>query len=83
MKTVISGNHAIEISDISLTAKEVIRYDGQLVSSKHSMTGSTHVFSATEDNEDVQYEIQLGMRWHGFSAYAVVRRNGKIIFTDR
>lgn len=83
MKTITYGNHTIEVSEMSMTAKEVIRYDGHVVSSKRSMTGSTHLFSVKEETEDVQYEVQVGMRWHGFSAYSIVRRNGKVIYTDR
>jgi hypothetical protein len=83
MKTVMCGEHKIEIQDTSLTAKEVIRYDGKVVSSAHSMSGSTHIFSVREGNDDVQYEVEIGGRWHGFTAWAVVRRNGKVIFTDR
>jgi len=83
MKTVMCGEHKIEIKDMSLTTKEVIRYDGKVVSSTHSMTGSTHIFSVREGADDVQYDVELGLRWHGFSGWAVVRRNGKVIYTDR
>lgn len=83
MKTISYDGHKIEISSMSLTAKEVIKYDGAVVSEKRSIAGATHIFSVSENNEDIQYEIEIGTRWHMFSAWAIVRRNGIVIFTDR
>ena len=83
MKTIVYNGHTIQLPGQSLTGKEEIKYDGRVVSSKHTMFGGTHVFSIKEDEEDVNYEVEIGTRWHGFSCWYVVRRNGKIIYTDR
>lgn len=80
MKTIITNGHKIEIKG---WGKEKIYYDGNEVSSKWSTTGGTHIFEVNENNEQVQYEVSFGTRWHGFSYWVEVRRNGKIIFTDR
>ncbi len=36
-----------------------------------------------EDGEDTQYEVELGTRWRLFTSWAIVRRNGKVIYTER
>jgi len=83
MRTVVHDGHRIEIPGMSLSAKEEVRYDGEVVSSKRSLTGATHVFAVKENGEEVQYEVEIGTRWHGFSAWCTVRRNGRVIFSDR
>ena len=80
MKTILSDGHKIEIKG---WGKEKVYYDGRLVSSKLSMTGATHVFTVNEEGQEVQYEVSLGTRWHGLSYWVEVRKNGKIIYTDR
>jgi hypothetical protein len=63
--------------------REDVRYDGQLVSSKHSILGATHEFEVDEGGEPVTYEVRLGMRWHGLAGWAHLKRNGELLFTDR
>ena len=83
MKTITYDGHKIEVSGMSLTAMEEVLYDGATVSKKRSVTGSTHIFNVKENEEEIQYEVEIGTKWHGFSAWTTVRRNGKIIFSDR
>jgi hypothetical protein len=83
VKTIAINGHKLEISSTSLTAKEVIKYDGNIVSDKRSVSGATHIFNVKENDEDVQYEVEIGFRWHMCSAWATVRRNGVVIFSDR
>jgi hypothetical protein len=83
MKTVIANGHKIEIKGMGLTGVEKVFYDGYEVSSKFSMSGSTHVFTVTENGESIQYETRIGMQWHGLSWWCEVRRKGEIIYTDR
>jgi hypothetical protein len=83
MKTIVYNGHQIQLPGASLTGKEEVKYDGKVVSSKHTVFGGTHVFRVKEDGEDVDYEVEIGTRWHGFSQWYVVRRNGKVIYTDR
>ena len=81
MKTIVHGEHRIEISGASLTGKEEVRYDGKVMSSKYSLSGATHVFQVCEDGQDVVYEVELGARLFGH--YTTVRRDGKLLYTDR
>ena len=83
MKTITCNSHKIEISGANITGKERVLYDGKEVSSKHSLTGSTHIFRVNEDGEDVQYEVEISLRWHGLNAWTIVRRKGEIVFSDR
>lgn len=83
MKVIVHNGHQIQLPGMSLTGKEEVKYDGKVVSSKHTIFGGTHVFRVKEDGEDVDYEIEIGTRWHGLSCWYVVRRNGKVIYTDR
>ena len=83
MKTIIYDGHKIEVSSMSITAKEEIKYDGKVVSSKRSITGSTHIFNVIENEDNIQYEVEIGTRWHGCSSWNTVRRNGMVIFSDR
>ena len=80
IKTVVFKGHKIEIEGFG---KEKVFYDGKEVSSKWSMTGATHIFRVIEDEEEVQYEVMIGTRWHGLSFWCEVRRKAEIIFTDR
>ncbi len=80
MKTIISNGHRVEIKG---WGKERIYYDGQEMSGKWSMMGSSHVFRVQEDGQEVQYEVAIGIRWHGCSYWVEVRRSGELIYTDR
>ena len=82
VKTITYDGHKIEVS-ISIFAKEEIKYDGKVMSSKYSVTGSTHIFNVIENDDNIQYEVESGIRWHGFSLWNTVRRNGMVIFSDR
>ena len=83
MKTVFHQGHKIEVPGMSLMGREKVLYDGREVSSKVSMTGATHVFRVIENGEEVQYEVEIGTRWHGFTSWATIRRNGVLIYSDR
>jgi hypothetical protein len=81
---VISHNgQTIEIRVSSLTGKETVLYNGNEVSSKFSVMGTVHIFRTIESKEDVQYEVEIGSRWHGMSHWTIVRRNWQIIYTDK
>jgi hypothetical protein len=80
MRTITYGNHAIQITG---GFKDEVRYDGQVVSSRATWSGGTHIFSVKEDGEDVQYEVEYRTRWLGFGSWATVRRNGRVIFSDK
>ena len=60
MRTIVYNEHQIQLPGMSLTGKEEVKYDGRVVSSKHTMFGGTHVFKVKEDGEDVDYEVDIG-----------------------
>jgi hypothetical protein len=73
------GSHRIEMK--SGFFSDTVNYDGREVS---SIVGSgdktTHVFTVSEDGEEAQYAIVMGMK--ALTWWCEVRRNGKIIFVD-
>jgi len=78
MKTIVYNAHQIQITN---GLKEQVKYDGTVVWSGHTWAGGTHVFRVKEDGEDVDYEVEQGTRF--FFVWTVVRRNGRVIYTDR
>ncbi len=69
------SGHLISISSSKITGQEVVTYDGQTVSEKRSLLYvSPHSFWATEEGEEVIYEVNILAGWfeHGY----IVRRNG-------
>ncbi|MBI3502263.1 MAG: hypothetical protein HY063_10765 [Bacteroidetes bacterium] len=76
------NNNTIEIEN-SLTGKETIKHNGKEVSSKRTMMGGIHIFKVNEDNEEVQYEVDIKSRWHGFGHYVTIRRKGELIFSNK
>ena len=80
MQTIIHNGHKIEIIG---WWKERVYYDGNEVSGKWSIMGSTHVFRVKENGTDIQYEVTLNIRWHGCTFWTEVRREGIIIYTNR
>src|SRR3989304_58574 len=68
--------------DIIAYGTRKIFYDGKLISSKKSIYGSTHIFTVIENGENVQYEIRVGLKWHGLQEKINIRRNGRIIYSD-
>lgn len=83
MRTVVHNGHTIEIPGMTATGREDVRYNGELVSSKYSILGARHEFEVQEDGAAVSYEVKLGMRWHGLTGWAYLKRNGELLFTDR
>ena len=85
MKTIVYNEHQIQLPEMNLTTKrkKKVKYGGKVVSSKHSIFGRPHVFIVKEDGEYVDYEVEIGMRGCILGLWYVVRRNGKVIYTDR
>ena len=70
-------HHRIDITN-SWLGDEKIYYDGDLVSRRTSVFGSTHEFWVRENNEQVRYLIHISFRWPfriGFDIY----REGKAL----
>lgn len=82
MKTIIQNGHRIDAPGSTITGLEVIRYDGEIVSTKRSILGATHSFERTEDGEEAYYLVKIGTRWHGFGATCTIYRNQELLFTD-
>lgn len=76
------NNNTIEISN-TFTGKEIIKYNSKEISVKRTIAGGIHLFEAKENNETVNYEVELKIRWHGFGYYVNVRRNGVLIFSNK
>lgn len=83
MRIVKHNGHTIQIPGMTLTGREDVCYDGEVVSSKHSILGALHTFEVEEEGQQVTYEVKLGMRWHGCAGWASLTRNGELLFTDR
>ncbi len=82
-RTIVHNGHRIEFRNQSLTGKETVLYDGNIVSQKSTIGGTIHLFKVTEESEEVNYEVEVNLKWHGLGATTTVRRNGIVIFTDR
>ena len=83
MRTVIHNDHTIRIPGMTVTGIENVFYNGEVVSSKRSILGARHEFEVEEDGQPVTYEVKLGMRWHGLTGWAYLKRDGKLLFTDK
>ena len=74
--------HRIVVKNSTWTGLEQVFYDSRKVSRKRTWSGGTHLFTATENGEEVFYEVEI--RWKPLlSVSTTIRRNGIIIFTDR
>lgn len=77
MKTLFHDGHKIEVK---LWGTEKVFYDGKQMTSMFTWFGGTHCFKVSENNEEVDYEVEI------FSFPRVgmkVRRNGILIFSDK
>lgn len=81
MKTIYYEDNKIEVSEQSWTGKEFVRYNGEIVSQKRTLTGGTHMFRVKEKGQMVSYEVEISMGL--MTAKSTVRRDGVIIFSDR
>ena len=82
MKTIIHNGHRIDAPGSTVTGLEIVRYDGEVVSSKRSILGARHSFEAVENGESVRYDVNIGTRWHGFGATCAIYRNEELLFSD-
>lgn len=81
-KIIHSGKNKIELKN-NLLGKETILYNDKEVSTKSSVGGAIHTFKAEEDGDDVVYEVEYALRWHGGGFYNVIRRNGILFYSDK
>ena len=76
--TVQVNGHQIEIFLSAWSGKEVIKYDGNIVSERRNLQtfSSIHSFKAQEESEEIVYEVQSfsGIINQGYA----IRRNGII-----
>ncbi|MGD9395994.1 MAG: zinc ribbon domain-containing protein [Candidatus Thorarchaeota archaeon] len=78
--TILINGHQIEAEN-TWSAKEIVRYDGQVVSERRSFWGGSHFFQAREDGSLVNYEVTFTPSLMDRIAI-VIRRNGTIIFSS-
>lgn len=77
--TVYSGKHQIVVEYSNWTSKHWVAYDGKKVSEKFGLIRGTHIFQVIENNETIQYEVNIGVGWRGHKIS--VKRNGILIFS--
>ncbi|HEX7181506.1 MAG TPA: hypothetical protein VF756_06655 [Thermoanaerobaculia bacterium] len=77
MKTQVTtpDGHTIGLSSSLITGREVVTYDGQVVSKKTTtLYLSPHSFQVTEGGAQATYEVNFIAGWFGHGY--IVRRNG-------
>ena len=78
--TILINGHQIEAEN-TWSAKEIVRYDGRVVSERRSFWGGSHFFQAQEDGDLANYEVTFTPSFMDRIAI-VIRRNGAIIFSS-
>ena len=82
MRILVVNGNKIEIDLLSVfSGTETIYYNGEVVSQKKSIMGSTHTFSVNEDGQDVTYEIKVGLGLP-IRSTVVITRNGDLLYSD-
>jgi len=64
---VFAGDNEISVHNNFWNGVETVRYNGEEVSSKFSWFGATHRFSAEEDGQVVDYDVEVGFTLNGVS----------------
>ena len=59
-----------------------VYYDGKLVSLEQEIAGALYSFKVTEKNKRVQYDVEIKLRFLFLGISAIIRRDGKIVYTD-
>ena len=77
--TIIFNGHQIEVEN-TWSAKEIVRYDGRVVSERRSIWGGSHFFQVHEDGYLINYEVTFNLLFLE-GLVVVIRRNGVIIFS--
>ncbi|MCB0635805.1 MAG: hypothetical protein KDC54_04280 [Lewinella sp.] len=75
--TLYHNGHEIAVHN-SWKGQETVYYDGQMMASAYSVMGKLHEFSVREADEEVTYQVQLGL--HHLGVRANVWRNGSPLF---
>jgi hypothetical protein len=78
--TILINGHQIEVEN-TWSAKEIVRYDGRVVSERRSIWGGSHFFQVHEDGNLIQYEVTFNPSFLE-RITIVIRRNGAIIFSS-
>ncbi len=78
--TILINGHQIEVEN-TWSAKEIVRYDGRVVSERRSIWGGSHFFQVQEDGHLVNYEVTFNPTFIERVAI-VIRRDGNIIFSS-
>lgn len=78
--TILINGHQLEVEN-TWSAKEIVRYDGRVVSERRSFWGGSHFFRVEEDGHLVNYEVTFNPTFIERIAI-VIRRNGSVIFSS-
>ncbi|MEW8389519.1 MAG: hypothetical protein AB2660_18540 [Candidatus Thiodiazotropha sp.] len=72
------NDHKIDVG--RFFGKESIKYDGVVQSEKRAAVGTGHRFTVCEDNKEVTYIINIGLKpWYSCCPTLKVKRNGATI----
>ena len=78
--TILVNGHQIEAEN-TWSAKEIVRYDGRVVSERRTLWGSSHFFKVYETGGQVNYEVTFTPSFIDRISI-IIRRNGIIIFSN-
>lgn len=78
--SILINGHQIEAEN-TWSAKEIVRYDGRVVSERRSIWGSSHFFHVHEENNLVNYEVTFTPSFID-RITIIIRRNGTIVFSN-
>lgn len=62
--TIYLGENKIELFN-SILGKETVKVNEEIVSSKYSMSGAEHLFSITENDENIECKLVIGFGFSG------------------
>ncbi|WP_156180531.1 hypothetical protein [Rufibacter radiotolerans] len=73
----LADNIKIEV-DNTYSGVETIKYNGEVVSEKRSLSGENHQFEREENGKKVKYEVKISIK--GLSRIGIdIYRNDKVI----
>lgn len=82
MITVIDDNRELGINTGFWSTREKVFLNKEQVSAKWSVGGTLHLFTC-QGEQSIDYEVETALRWHWLGKYVTVRRNGKVVFTNK
>ncbi|MEO6302190.1 MAG: hypothetical protein ABIP51_03350 [Bacteroidia bacterium] len=82
-KIIIYNNNKLEIASKTFFGQGSVFYNNIPISTKRFFGGLTSAFIAIENNKHIQYNITIGLRWLRLRFYTIVKRQGRVIYSDK